>query len=169
MSQSLLFFIRTHSTVCSLCSRKGSYPSLIMRTQVSLSIVALSLYASTSFAKHIPPQNILWGERGPAGATLLPTTKTSLKPDPVEERDSVCTNDPTHRSCWASGYSVATDFDAKTPPAGKPVSVSAPASLSWQFESVFHLRLDSRLSHSTTLRLPSRNAIQTATQAFHAC
>lgn len=86
-----------------------------MRTQLLFSLFAVSLHASLTLAEHIPPQNILWGERGPAGATLLPVTKTSLKPDPIEERDSECTNSPTFRNCWFNGFSAATDFDKKWP------------------------------------------------------
>ena len=95
-----------------------------MRRQFLLSLLALSTSASVSLAEHIKPQNILWGQRGPAGATLLPTTKTSLTPDFVEERDTVCTNTPRTRSCWATGFSVATDFDKKWPTTGKTVHVS---------------------------------------------
>lgn len=99
--------------------------STIMRTQLSFNFLTISLFATFSFAEHIPPQNILWGERGPAGATLLPVTKTSPKPDLIEERDTQCTNSHTFRNCWFGGYSVATDFDAKWPTTGKTVHVSA--------------------------------------------
>lgn len=105
--------------------------STIMRTQFSFSFLTLSLFASLSLAEHIPPQNILWGERGPAGATLLPVTKTSIIPDLIEERDTQCTNSPIFRNCWFGGYSVATDFDAKWPTTGKTVHVSALAPSSW--------------------------------------
>jgi hypothetical protein len=33
--------------------------------------------------------------------------------------DAACTNGPNTRSCWKSGFSIVTDFDAKLPPAGK--------------------------------------------------
>lgn len=32
--------------------------------------------------------------------------------------DSQCTNGPNTRSCWKSGWSIVTDFDAKVPPNG---------------------------------------------------
>lgn len=32
--------------------------------------------------------------------------------------DSACTNGPFTRSCWKSGWSIVTDFDAKVPPNG---------------------------------------------------
>ncbi|KAF2002818.1 multicopper oxidase [Amniculicola lignicola CBS 123094] len=36
--------------------------------------------------------------------------------------DSACTNGPRTRNCWSNGFSIATDFDAKAPPAGKTVT-----------------------------------------------
>lgn len=33
--------------------------------------------------------------------------------------DSACTNGPLSRACWQAGYSIATDFDNKTPPNGR--------------------------------------------------
>ncbi|KAF2746542.1 multicopper oxidase [Sporormia fimetaria CBS 119925] len=36
--------------------------------------------------------------------------------------DSACTNGPRTRNCWSNGFSIATDFDAKSPPAGKTVT-----------------------------------------------
>lgn len=36
--------------------------------------------------------------------------------------DSACTNGPLTRSCWSSGFSIATDFDQKHPTTGKTVS-----------------------------------------------
>lgn len=35
--------------------------------------------------------------------------------------DGPCTNGPRTRNCWSDGFSIATDFDAKAPPAGKTV------------------------------------------------
>ncbi|KAK5733302.1 laccase, multicopper oxidase, benzenediol:oxygen oxidorectuctase [Elasticomyces elasticus] len=35
--------------------------------------------------------------------------------------DAQCTHGPRNRACWRDGYSIATDFDAKSPPAGKTV------------------------------------------------
>ncbi|KAF2255604.1 multicopper oxidase [Trematosphaeria pertusa] len=43
------------------------------------------------------------------------TTSTSVP-------DGQCTNGPRTRNCWSSGFSIATDFDAKAPPAGKTVT-----------------------------------------------
>ncbi|KAF2166071.1 multicopper oxidase [Zasmidium cellare ATCC 36951] len=36
--------------------------------------------------------------------------------------DQGCTNGPNTRACWKSGFSIATDFDKKLPPAGKTVT-----------------------------------------------
>ena len=46
-------------------------------------------------------------------------------PAPVllERQDGACTNTPQTRSCWSEGYSIATDFDAKSPPDGVTVTV----------------------------------------------
>ncbi|KAF2137677.1 multicopper oxidase [Aplosporella prunicola CBS 121167] len=38
--------------------------------------------------------------------------------------DPACTNGPLSRSCWAPGFSIATDFDAKWPDTGKTVTAS---------------------------------------------
>ena len=98
-----------------------------MYSHISLSLFALACYVSTSCAEYLPPHHVLWGPKGPPAATLLPVTKRQLSPDPVEERDTACTNSPTSRSCWQSGYSVATDFDKKWPTTGKTVSVGVPS------------------------------------------
>ena len=86
------------------------------------------LCAGISSAEYIPPNHILWGEKGPPGATLLPQARVirSISESlPLEERDTACVNSPVTRSCWAGGYSIATDFDAKWPPAGRTVSASS--------------------------------------------
>ena len=106
---------QTHSPISSQLAFESSRSLAIMQGSLSLSFFALSLSAAVSFAEHIKPQNILWGERGPAAATLLPSTKTSLSPNAIEERDTVCTNTPERRDCWAGGYSVSADFDKKWP------------------------------------------------------
>jgi hypothetical protein len=41
----------------------------------------------------------------------------------VKRQDGACTNTPRTRSCWSNGYSIATDFDAKSPPDGTTVVV----------------------------------------------
>ncbi|KAF1930904.1 multicopper oxidase [Didymella exigua CBS 183.55] len=40
----------------------------------------------------------------------------------IERQDGACTNTARTRQCWSDGYSIATDFDAKTPPAGTTVT-----------------------------------------------
>ena len=94
-----------------------------MYSQSLLPFFALTCYVSTSLAETIPPNHILWGPGGPPGATLLPRTKTQLKPDPVQERDTPCTNAPDSRTCWVDEYSVAVDFDKKWPTTNKTVTV----------------------------------------------
>lgn len=49
----------------------------------------------------------------------------ALKPAVVQRQatstrvpDSACTNGPLTRNCWSNGFSIATDFDDKAPPAG---------------------------------------------------
>lgn len=41
----------------------------------------------------------------------------------VKRQDGACTNTARTRSCWSNGYSIATDFDAKSPPDGVTVTV----------------------------------------------
>lgn len=41
----------------------------------------------------------------------------------IERQDGACTNTARTRQCWSNGYSIATDFDAKAPPAGTTVTV----------------------------------------------
>ncbi|KAF2264478.1 hypothetical protein CC78DRAFT_580261 [Lojkania enalia] len=62
---------------------------------------------SLTFASAIPPSAVVV-ERQAATTTLVP--------------DGQCTNGPRTRSCWSNGFSIATDFDAKAPPAGKTVT-----------------------------------------------
>lgn len=64
----------------------------------------------------------------------------------IEERDTVCTNGPLTRNCWASGYSVATDFDTKWPTTGHTAVVSDHQTMIIQF--LTHANLES----STTLK-----------------
>ncbi|KAH6860803.1 multicopper oxidase-domain-containing protein [Alternaria rosae] len=40
----------------------------------------------------------------------------------VKRQDGACTNTARTRSCWSNGYSIATDFDAKSPPDGTVVT-----------------------------------------------
>ena len=91
-----------------------------MRAQQLLGICLVSFQAS--LAAHIPPDHVLWGPKGPPGATLIarasPTPSTST-PALLEERDPVCTNSPDSRDCWLDGFSVATDFDKKWPTTDK--------------------------------------------------
>lgn len=93
-----------------------------MRAQQLLGMCLVSFQAS--LAAQIPPNHILWGPKGPPGATLVPVvspTPSKSAPALVEERDTVCTNTPNFRNCWASGFSVATDFDNKSPTTGRTV------------------------------------------------
>ena len=74
----------------------------------------------------LPPHRVLWGEKGPPGRHFRRQAETSTlaeESSTTRVADSECTNSPDSRNCWSSGYSVATDFDAKTPPGGQVVSV----------------------------------------------
>ncbi|KAF2791621.1 multicopper oxidase [Melanomma pulvis-pyrius CBS 109.77] len=65
-------------------------------------------------------------------SSTVPRKASHLKPSPVVvERqaststrvpDGQCTNGPRTRNCWDRGFSIATDPDAKAPPAGKVVT-----------------------------------------------
>ncbi|KZM18436.1 laccase, multicopper oxidase, benzenediol:oxygen oxidorectuctase [Ascochyta rabiei] len=50
-----------------------------------------------------------------AYASAIPTSL-------VERQDGACTNTARTRNCWSDGYSIATDFDAKSPPDGTTVT-----------------------------------------------
>lgn len=39
-----------------------------------------------------------------------------------QTQDPACKNGPLTRACWQSGFSIATDFDNKLPPAGRTVT-----------------------------------------------
>lgn len=82
--------------------------------------------AASSAASQLPPDHILWGEKGPAGNHMVrrQATTTAAASTSTRVADAVCSNGPFTRSCWAPGYSIATDFDAKWPNTGKTVYVS---------------------------------------------
>jgi len=68
-----------------------------------------------------------WLFLGPlALAGTIPLQADPLpRSDVLEERqDGACTNTARTRNCWSNGYSIATDFDAKSPPDGVEVTVS---------------------------------------------
>lgn len=58
-----------------------------------------------------------------AGLLALATTSLAAAVPELVERDSTCVNGPTTRSCWANGFSVATNSDTKFPDTGKTVTV----------------------------------------------
>ena len=100
-----------------------------MRVQPFLSLL-LVVCAGLSLADiDIPPGKVLWGEKGPPSARKDLTSTPASPAGRAHARDTVCTNGPLTRNCWASGYSVATDFDAKWPTTGKTVSVSGPLNM----------------------------------------
>lgn len=55
----------------------------------------------------------------PPTRVLVDRQATSASPVP----DGPCTNSPETRQCWTNGYSISTDFDAKSPPDGTTVTV----------------------------------------------
>lgn len=120
-------FLRLPNTTQAPGSHIGC-PYYRMRTQELLGICLLSFQAS--LAAQIPPDHILWGPKGPP-STLVPMvspTPSTSAPALVGERDTVCTNSPISRDCWAGGYNVETDFDRKWPAMSKPVHVRRAAS-----------------------------------------
>ena len=84
--------------------------------------IASSTLAEEFYDGPFSPDKQLWGEGGKpytlqaraASSTSASATSTSTK-----VADSACTNGPLTRQCWSSGYSAATDFDAKWPTTGK--------------------------------------------------
>ncbi|CAO2650779.1 Nn.00g020710.m01.CDS01 [Neocucurbitaria sp. VM-36] len=71
-------------------------------------------FASVAFAGTIP----LRAEPFSPSRVLVDRQATSASPVP----DGQCTNSPRTRNCWSNGYSIATDFDAKSPPDGVTVT-----------------------------------------------
>jgi hypothetical protein len=72
---------------------------------------------SAAFAATIPrDDSVLVGS--PVIAERQATTSSPVP-------DGECTNGPRTRNCWSRGFSIATDFDAKSPPAGKTVTVGS--------------------------------------------
>ncbi|KAL9075600.1 MAG: hypothetical protein Q9157_003956 [Trypethelium eluteriae] len=65
------------------------------------------------------PFEVIAGENGELLARQA--TSTGAAATSTRVPDSACTNGPLTRACWQSGFSIATDFDAKLPPAGKVV------------------------------------------------
>jgi hypothetical protein len=55
----------------------------------------------------------------PPTRVLVDRQASSASPVP----DGACTNSPSTRQCWSNGYSISTDFDAKSPPDGTTVTV----------------------------------------------
>lgn len=72
-----------------------------------------------------PNHRILWGKRESPSRHFRrqADSSTSAETSTTRVADSACTNAPDSRNCWSSGYSVATDFDVKSPPGGQVVSV----------------------------------------------
>ena len=85
-----------------------------------LSALATFFLLQTSLSYELPPSHILWGADGPPPESSTGLATRDLE---LEDRDTACVNAPLTRNCWSSGYSVATDFDAKWPSTGKTVSV----------------------------------------------
>ncbi|KAI6845513.1 laccase-like multicopper oxidase [Hortaea werneckii] len=58
----------------------------------------------------------------------MPSLLSGRREDPEDpsnilaRQDRACRNTPFTRMCWEAGFSIATDFDAKAPPAGKTVT-----------------------------------------------
>lgn len=85
-----------------------SLPSFAIVTMLLKQVACWLSLGSAAFAAMIP--------RDPSPVVAERQATTSPVPDPA------CTNGPRTRSCWSSGFSIATDFDAKSPPAGKTVT-----------------------------------------------
>ena len=79
--------------------------------------------ASSSLADTIPFDHILWGEKGYSRDRLVPRQASTPAATTTRVADSTCSNGPLTRSCWANGFSIATDFDEKWPNTGRIVHV----------------------------------------------
>ncbi|KAF2018573.1 multicopper oxidase [Aaosphaeria arxii CBS 175.79] len=70
-------------------------------------VAYLLSFGSLAIAGALPPSRVI-AERQASTSSPVP--------------DGQCTNGPRTRNCWSEGFSIATDFDAKAPPAGKTVT-----------------------------------------------
>jgi hypothetical protein len=88
-------------------------------------VSSLALVA-TALSYQLPDDHILWGEKGrPHIQTIAKrASSTAAVATSTPVADSSCSNGPLTRACWAPGYSIVTDFDAKWPTTGKTVYVS---------------------------------------------
>lgn len=92
-----------------------------------------------------------------AGLLALATTTLAAAVPELIERDSSCVNGPSTRSCWANGFSVATNTDTKWPETGKTVTVGI--SFSTRKSSMLTVR-------STTWKSHRRQCLQMALQGL---
>lgn len=127
-------FVSLHYTSGTSTLRSLHLRSAAMRfLSIANSLLAL---AASSAASQLPPDHILWGEKGSAGNHMVrrqATTTTASASTSTRVADAACSNGPFTRSCWAPGYSIYSDFDAKWPNTGKTVYVSTACSASDNF------------------------------------
>lgn len=109
--------------------------------------------ATRSMAEHMAADHYLWGPGGAVNHAKMEkratTTTTSSTSSTSRVADSACTNNALTRSCWSSGYSVATDFDAKWPTSGSQTR---------------YVRLDDLSSSGTSL---TTVAVQLGGEEYH--
>jgi hypothetical protein len=62
---------------------------------------------------------------GPTLTGAVPTTTELNELELIKRQtaDPACTNGPLSRGCWAGGFSISTDYEAKYPNTGKVVEV----------------------------------------------
>ncbi|KAF2460889.1 multicopper oxidase-domain-containing protein [Lineolata rhizophorae] len=77
--------------------------------QLAVGLLGLS---STALALSIPRDDVV----------LRPDRVRRQDPEETRVPDSNCPNTARSRHCWRSGYSIETDFDAKSPPEGGTVT-----------------------------------------------
>lgn len=93
----------------------SSHRYIALYTMLLRGLVSAVIFGSTALAGAIPLQ----AEVLPPSRVLVERQATSSTPVP----DGQCTNGPRTRNCWSNGYSISTDFDAKSPPDGTTVVV----------------------------------------------
>lgn len=104
---------------------QSSFPYLTMHLQylvfAALSAVTASATQGLDLRIHGVGHKYLWGADR-MGKLVKRTSTTTTSTTSARKADPTCTPGPHNRACWYNGYSVATDFDKKSPTTGKTVS-----------------------------------------------
>jgi hypothetical protein len=93
-----------------------------MMTSSPLSLLAhaLLLLHTPVFGTPVPEAGEFVNEYGAWEA--IPPEHGALHRRTPQAADAACSNTANTRACWSNGFSIATDFDAKSPETGRDVT-----------------------------------------------